>query len=93
METRSLRNAKELYEYIQEKFPNAELAAVYDGLRETEFAGIKSQQPQSISIPKDVFVFVTANTANKTAKELFERIGKENYFLCQLDFIKNIGEK
>lgn len=86
-------NAKELYEFIQEKFPNAELTAVYDGLRETEFAGIKSQQPQSISIPKDVFVFVTANTANKTAKELFERIGKENYFLCQLDFIKNIGEK
>lgn len=73
--------------------PSLAFAAVYDGLRETEFAGIKSQQPQSISIPKDVFVFVTANTANKTAKELFERIGKENYFLCQLDFIKNIGEK
>lgn len=85
-------NATELYRYIQNKFPNAELAAVYDGLREIEFEGIKSQYPCAKTIEKNVFIFVTSNTAKKPALELFQNIDKRNYFLCCLEFIKSIGE-
>lgn len=40
-----------------------------------------------------VFVFVTSNTANKTAEELFKAMDKKNYYLCTVDFIKYIGER
>ena len=85
-------NASALYRYIQKKFPNAELVTVYDGLREVEFEGIKSQYPSAQTIEKDVFIFVTSNTAKQSAVELFQSIDKENYFLCCLEFIKSIGE-
>ena len=86
------QNAQELFRFIQKNYLNVKLVAVYDGVRNTEFHGIVSQYPSQETIHPNIFIFVTSNTANKTAEELFKTIKKENYFLCQLNFIKEIGE-
>lgn len=81
-------NAAELYEYISKYYPNAKLVAIYDGLRERKMAGLVSKTPSEDNVDKDVFVFVASNTANQPAEKLFRKIGKSNYFLCSLEFIK-----
>lgn len=81
-------NAEEIYQYINKNYKNSKLIKVYDGLRTVQFHEYVSEKPDEGNIPDDCFLFVTSNTAHKVAKELFERIGKENFFLCKLDFIR-----
>lgn len=82
------QNAQKLFDFISEEYPKARLAAVYDGLRTTEFHGIKSLSPNEETISYEVFIFVTSNTAKGAAKDLFELMKKKNYFLCTLEFIE-----
>ena len=71
-------------------YKKAKLVKVYDGLRKVEFNGLQREWPNEDSIDADCFVFVTSNTAKKVAKQLFERMKKENYFCCELEFITKI---
>lgn len=80
-------NAEYIYQYIRENYKKAKLVKVYDGLRSVTFHDIVSERPTEENISKSCFLFVASNTANKMAKELFDKIGKENYFLCKLEFI------
>lgn len=81
-------NAAELYAYISKYYPKAILTSIYDGFRERKMAGLTSKVPTKNSIEMDTFIFVTSNTAGKPAKKLFEEMGKTNYFLCSLEFLR-----
>lgn len=82
-------NAIALHKYIKKQYPKAVLTTIYDGLQERKMAGLTSIVPSPENISLDTFVFVTSNTASRPAEELFKQLGKTNYFLCKLEFIKN----
>lgn len=67
--------------YMEKNYPDIKLEKVYDRSRNIVFHGVQSVNKESEICCEDVFVFVTAATANKYAKELFDRIGKKNYHI------------
>lgn len=81
-------NAEKIYSYIQQHYKNAKLTVVYDGLQTLDFHGKTSIVPDESNCKNNIFTFVTSNTASKPAEELFNRIGKTDYFICKLQFLK-----
>jgi len=77
-----------IYEYISSYYKNSNLVAVFDKAKQVNFHGVQSSPNDEILLRDDVFVFVTAATANDPARKLFNSIGKENYH-CSTD---GIGE-
>lgn len=67
--------------HLEKNYPNTQLVAVYDRNKSIEFHGIKSTSYIEAICEKDVYVFVTAATANAYAKELFNKIDKFNYHI------------
>lgn len=64
-------------DYITTNYPNAKLCHAYDSFRQAKFCGLTSEHPDNIKIFKDETVFVATNGAEKAARELFEKIEKE----------------
>jgi len=62
--------------YIKQHYPNAHLEAVYDRYRTMEFEGIMSQNPENLAGNSDLFTIVSEPNAIDDAKELFDRIHK-----------------
>ncbi|MBE5916753.1 MAG: polysaccharide pyruvyl transferase family protein [Pseudobutyrivibrio ruminis] len=67
--------------YIESNYKNARLSYVYDKNKKIEFHGVMSGNDDDVITADDIFVFVTAATANPIAKEKFEKIGKTNYHI------------
>lgn len=87
-------NARRIYQYITEKYPEAELIKVYDYYSpRKEFHGITTVVPtiDECLADKDIFTIVTSNSAKGMAEDLFNQIGKEmrKYIQCSLDFLSN----
>lgn len=80
-------NAESIYQYINNNYKNAKLLKVYDGIREVSFHGMTGEKPGIDNIPAEMFLFVSSNTANKVALQLFNMIHKKNFFLCNLAFM------
>jgi len=74
------------YNYISAKYPNAVLRHVYDKYRRVVFEGRLTEDPDMIQNNSEDIIILTSNGPNKMAKELFEKIGKDNesYFLFEL---------
>ena len=70
-----------IYSYITENFPNAKCVVVYDRDKTIDFFGIKTTQDISSLIDDDVFVFVTAATANQPALIFFNQNNKTNFYI------------
>jgi len=66
-----------IYNYICTHYPNAKLCHVYDTFRKLNFEGIETIHPDNIAEYKDEYVFVTAPSISKSAKEFFDRIDKK----------------
>lgn len=78
-----------LNQFIFDNYPNARLAKVYDWsvrnsicYAEGEFVPVSLDQLESKE-GMELFIFVTGNSASQAAKELFGKMNKENYFLCE----------
>ena len=82
------QNAQKLFEFISKEYPRARLTVVYDALRKTVFQGIESVYPSEKTISGKEFIFVASDTAKEAASDLFAALGKKNYFLCTLEFIR-----
>lgn len=85
-------NAKYIYPYISQKYPEARLVGVYDYYAPgREFQGIVATVPTEEICLKDkkIFTIVTSNSAKHMASDLFERIEKsrDKYILCTLDIL------
>lgn len=74
-----------LVDYIEENYPNASLAHIYDSYRNVTFRGIVSEKPEVITQrnPNEI-VFVTGYGAVNAANEFFHRIHKKEgtYAFC-----------
>jgi len=84
------QKADMICDYMEDNYPNAQLAYVYDKNKVTRFHGIMSGSDIGEICRKDVFVFVTAATANLAAMELFKKCGKNSYHVSD-DGIRRIG--
>lgn len=78
-----------LNRFICENYPNAQLKKVYDWSVRNP---ILYAEGEMIPVPLDeletkeglsLFIFVTGNSAVEAAKELFAKMNKTNYFLCE----------
>lgn len=78
--------------YLEDNYPNARLVYAYDRNKQTKFHGIESGNSIDEICKEDVFVFVTAATANLVAMDMFSSHGKCNYHISD-DGIKRIGRK
>lgn len=67
--------------YMKNNYKNSRLVAVYDRNKKVNFHGIKSTQDTNMLTQPDVFVFVTAATANEAAIQLFKNAGKSDYHI------------
>lgn len=76
------QTAETLYDYICVQYKHAKLVGVVDAFKHIVFQGIESRGLELLESKKDVLVFVTAESANATATDVFRRLGKENYVLC-----------
>lgn len=81
--------AVKLNRFIYRNYPNARLIKIFDwSIRNPVFYEEGSFVPEpleNIELLENVrkFMFVTGNSASLAAKELFLKIGKKNYFLCE----------
>lgn len=67
--------------YLEKNYPKTQFVAAYDKNKIVEFHGVVSTQDITEICKEDVFVFVTAWTANIYAREMFGKIGKTNYHI------------
>lgn len=67
--------------YMENNYENSRLVSVYDRNKKVNFHGIKSTQDTNLLTQPDVFVFVTAATANEAAIQLFKSAGKSDYHI------------
>lgn len=75
-----------IYSYITKNFPNAKCVAVYDRDKNVDFFGIKTTQDINLLIDDEVFVFITAATANAYAKKVFNANNKHNFYISSDGF-------
>lgn len=74
-------------EYIQKYYSSACLATIYDkegSKAEIVYNGILLKNAELIKPEDNIFIFVTAYSATKEAKILFDKLGisKDRYYLC-----------
>ncbi|MEE0862277.1 MAG: polysaccharide pyruvyl transferase family protein [Lachnospiraceae bacterium] len=67
--------------YLEKNYPKTQFVAAYDKNKIVEFHGVVSTQDITEICKEEVFVFVTAWTANIYAREMFGKIGKTNYHI------------
>lgn len=72
-------------DFIEKERPNMNLKYVYDRSRKTEFHGLVSGNDVDKIKEKNVFVFVTAATANVDAMRIFGEINKTDYYISADD--------
>ena len=88
--------ARILNKFIFENYPNAHLIRVFDWSVRTELEYAEGKYvPEGLEglseeKNKNLFVFVTGNSASEAATELFAKINKNKdlYFLCQRQVLK-----
>lgn len=78
-----------LNRFIYENYPNAKLKKVYDWsvrnpvcYAEGAFIPVPLEELESEEA-MELFIFVTGNSASQAASDLFIRLHKKNYFLCE----------
>lgn len=78
-----------LNKFIFANYPNARLIKVYDWsvrnsihYSEGDFIPVSLEQLECEE-GRELFIFVTGNSASQAAKELFGKMNKKNYFLCE----------
>ncbi len=86
------QKADMIVDYLEEKYPMANLRYVYDRSRKVLFHGVETTDDIECLKSKDCFVFVAAATANLPAIEMFTSIGKEDYHVSD-DGIERIGKQ
>lgn len=79
------QNAKELYEYIKDNFPNARLAGVIDDYKKGDFLGMVCKMHEDIEIEEECYMVVTAVAASNVAYDYFN--GRERMLLLGDIFI------
>ena len=75
------QSAEVIYSWINENYPNAELAKVIDNKNFKKFHGIIPETEDKLeqcSIP----VFVTAGSVNPIAERVFKKYGVKKYVIC-----------
>lgn len=75
-------------DYITEHYPNAKLMHAYDSYRKVKFYDLTSESPENISAHAEEIVFVTTNGAEKAARELFAKIGKNDNTYTFMQVVK-----
>lgn len=84
--------ALDILEFLKENYPNVELEEIYDSYKcgtTVQWNGREYfiQEPLPEKLDNDFFVFVASNSASKIAASIFKTLGKEDVFLCKLNFI------
>lgn len=67
--------------YMEENYPNSKLRVVYDRNKKVSFHGIATTNDEKLLLDSELFVFVTAATANAYAIDLFSTVGKDDYHI------------
>lgn len=83
--------SRRLNKFISENYKGAKLKKVYDWVIKTPVQYAEGEfYPDSLDglETEEAFVFVTGNSASLAAKELFEKTGKKNYYLCERKVLK-----
>ena len=84
------QKADMICEYLKNNYCNSELVYVYDKNKIVTFYGIDSGNDINKLLNPEIFVFVTAATANLYAIDIFNKEGKTNFHISD-DGIKRIG--
>lgn len=81
------KNAEDIYQFIQENYPNAVFAHAYDMFNEKVFHGLSTEYPADFE--SDEFIFVAAYLASQMAPGYFDEHGvdESSYYLCKRSFI------
>lgn len=78
------QTASLLVKYITANYPNMKLKTVIDTYQKIFFYGVTSESVEEVNNINELFVFVTADAAVRSAKKYFEKIGKkeDSYCMC-----------
>lgn len=71
--------------YIEDNYNNASIDAVIDRRGNVDFHGLRSVSKEVLENNKDTLCLVCAPAAMVEAKEYFEKIGHDKYFMCWSD--------
>lgn len=71
------QKADKICSYIENNYKRAKLKIVHDRDKKMIFHGVESSSDEKLLLDDNLFVFVTAATANSYAKDLFDRNKKE----------------
>ena len=87
----SENNADYWKNHIESKYPNAELAAVFDSFREGELFGFPYQHPDKIINYNNIYAIVCSVGAVEAAIKLFKKlgIGESRYCITSDSFISD----
>lgn len=74
--------ASNLYGYISNNYPNAELKAVVDRDKRINVFGLESTDKLGLKNLESVYVFICTGAAVQEAKEFLPQIGIKNFYNC-----------
>lgn len=76
--------AKLLISHLRKYYPQAELSGVIDTYKQGQFMGLAIERIEDRKDAGELFIFVTADAVNNTAKRYFNKIGKaqDTYCMC-----------
>lgn len=89
------QTALNLIEFIHINYQNIEIVEIYDTFKAGKSVMIFDREydlksPNIENLNNDYFIFVASNSASKIAKTLFQKMNRNNVYLCHLPFITEL---